>query len=264
VKVFVTRHLMTPLRPNTRRYLARWAHVIAVSDAVLAHLRAGDPQHSLRVRRVHCGIDLGVFRPDPARGLAWRRARQLPDSAWLFAVVGAIHGPEGKGQFVMLEAARALLKRHPDTHFLCLGDGDGVPELQRRALALGLDGRFHWRGFDDEADAAFQAIDVLVHPAVSSEALGLVILEALATGKPVIASRLDGIGETFVDGRHGLAVPPRDSKALADAMLCLADDRERARAYGAAGREWLEQGFSLRTLGRQTVDAYRDALHGRW
>lgn len=261
--VVVTRHLMTALKDKTRRYLSAFTRVVAVSDAVLRSLHASDPTGSLRVRRVYCGIDTATFRPDPTRRTAMRTQLGLPADGFVFAVVGAIHAPDGKGQFHFVRAARQVLARHPDAHFLCAGSGEAVPALKTAAELEGLGEHFHWQAFGHDIPGLMQAIDVLVHPAVSSEALGLVLLEALSCGKPVIGSRLDGIPETFEDGHNGLAVPPRDVDALAQAMLRFADDRELARAMGARGRAWVEQRFSLHHVGQETIRYYRDALAGR-
>lgn len=261
--VVVTRHLMTALKAKTRRYLAAFTRVVAVSDAVMRSLQASDPAGSLRARRVYCGIDTAVFCPDPDRRGAVRAELGLPPEAFVFAVVGAIHAPDGKGQFHFVRAARQVLDRHPDAHFLCAGSGEAVPALQAAAQHEGLGPHFHWQPFGHDIPGLMQAIDVLVHPAVSSEALGLVLLEALSCGKPVIGSRLDGIPETFDEGVNGLAVPPRDVEALARAMLQLAEDRTLARSMGERGRDWVMQRFSLRHVGRETIQYYRDALAGR-
>lgn len=260
VLVVVTRHLMGPLKDKTRRYLAPNALVVAVSNAVAVALRAGDPKGALRLRRIYCGIDTHAFQNDLAKRAAVRARIGLPGQGWVFAVIGAIHAPQGKGQFQFLHAAKAVLAMHPDAHFLCAGSGEAVPALQAEAHALGLGTHFHWQPFGDDMPSVMCAIDVLVHPAVSSEALGLVILEALSCGKPVIASDLDGIPETFVDGENGLLVPPREVAPLAQAMVRLADDRVYAQALGARGRGWVEQHFSLSCVGRELVTLYAEGL----
>lgn len=261
--VVVTRHLMTRLKDKTRRYLAAFTRVVAVSDAVLRSLHASDPKGSLRLRRVYCGIDTAAFSPNPGRRAEMRAQLGLPADGLVFAVVGAIHAPDGKGQFHFVRAATQVLAHHPDVHFLCAGSGEAVPALKAAAAREGLGAHFHWQAFGHDIPGLMQAIDVLVHPAVSSEALGLVLLEALSCGKPVIGSRLDGIPETFEDGQNGIAVPPRDVDALAQAMLCFADDRALTDEMGARGRAWVEERFSLRHVGQETIRYYRDALAGR-
>ena len=261
--VVVTRHLITPLREKTRRYLAPNASLIAVSDATVNALRACDPQRTLDIHRVHCGIDTDFFQARAERRAQERDRLGLKDGDMLFALVGGVHPPEGKGQFYFIEAAGRVHAQHPQAHFMCVGVGSLVPELQARAASLGLAQNFHMETFSDDLVGLLQAVDVLVHPPVGSEALGLVILEAMSCGKPVIGTRLDGIPETFVDGQHGVLVPPRDVEALAHAIAGMAAEPARARAMGEAARPWVESRFSLRALGTQTLGAYRAILARR-
>jgi glycosyltransferase involved in cell wall biosynthesis len=258
--VVVTRHLMSRLKPKTRWYLAAFTHVVAVSDAVLSALRTGDARSTLRLRRIYCGIDTATFRPDPALRASARQAFGWPQEAVVFAVVGAVHAPEGKGQFHFIQAAQQILAACPTAHFVCAGSGEAAPALRDQAARLGLGERFRWLPFSDDMPQLMQAIDVLVHPAVSSEALGLVLLEALSSGKPVIGSRLDGIPETFADGLNGLSVAPRDVSGLADAMSTLARDPLCRQRMGEHGRAWVEARFSLEHVGRETIALYREAL----
>jgi glycosyltransferase involved in cell wall biosynthesis len=263
-RVVVTRHLMNAMKAKTRRYLAPTATVVAVSDAVAHALAQDDPQRTLRVRRIHCAIDTAEFRPDAAAGERMRAALGWPAEALVFAVVGAIHAPEGKGQLYFLAAAARVRAAYPEAYFLCIGSGELVPALEQEAQRLGLGvgpgAHFQVQPFNTDIAAWMQAIDVLVHPAVGSEALGLVILEALACGKPVIASRLGGISETFIAGEHGLLVEPRDVEGLAQAMRQLAADPALRQAMGAAGRDWVETHFSLPRLGEDTEHLYRECL----
>ncbi len=260
-QVVATRHLMTPIKPRTLRLLAPPVRVIAVSDAVMRALAQCDPTQRLALRRIHCGIDTEVFSPDDAAGRQAARAALgfAPDDV-VFAVVGPVHGIDGKGQFYFAAAAAQVVASCPRARFVCVGEGDAVDRLQAEAMRLGLASRFEIRPFTDDVRSVMRAIDVLVHPAVSSEALGLVILETLACGRPVIASHLDGISETFVAGEHGLLVPPRDVPALAAAMSTLAADDRMRQALGSAGRDWVLRKFSLASLGPATRRLYAEAL----
>jgi glycosyltransferase involved in cell wall biosynthesis len=259
-RVVVTRHLMTALKAKTRRLLAPPIRVIAVSDSVVRALSESDPGRTLSVQRIHCGIDTSVFHPRPDLQAAARIALGVEPGDLVFAVVGPTQAPDGKGQFYFAAAAALVLPRYPHARFVCVGDGDAVPALRQEAKRLGLGARFTTLAFSDDVPQLLQAIDVLVHPAVNSEALGLVILEALACGKAVVASRLDGISETFVHDKHGLLVPPRDVDALAAAMCALAGDTERRLAMGAAGRDWAVEHFSLGRLGQETRRIYEASL----
>ncbi|MDF3837918.1 glycosyltransferase family 4 protein [Cupriavidus basilensis] len=259
-EVVVTRHMMTRLKERTRRYLAAFSNVIAVSNAVQESLHLVDPEHTLKLRRIYCGIDTERFQAGTVQRHRVRDALGLPPDAWLYALIGGAQYPEGKGQLYFVRAAAEVLSRHRRSHFLCVGDGDMIPQLREEANALGLSGRLHFLPFEHDVASLMQAIDVLVHPPVGSEALGLVILEALSCGKPVIGTALDGIPETFIDGDHGVLVPPRDVCRLAEAMCQLARDPGGAAQMGQRGRRWVEANFSLALLGRETVQLYRDCL----
>ncbi len=258
--VVVTRHLMTRLKERTRRYLSAFTTVVAVSHAVEDVLRETDPERRLRLRRIHCGIDTTRFRADGDLRRRMREKLGLAEDNWTFVMIGASIPPDGKGQFIFLRAAAKLLRRHPQARFLCVGEGGLVAPLQAEVRRLGLSDQFRLLPFEHDVAALLQAADVLVHPAVCTEALGLVILEALSCGKPVIGSLLDGIPETFVDGEHGFLVPPRDVDALVGAMDRLASDRALAFSMGRRGMRWIRSHFSLAQLGGDTVRLYRDCL----
>jgi glycosyltransferase involved in cell wall biosynthesis len=100
------------------------------------------------------------------------------------------------------------------------------------------------------------ALDVLVHPALGTEALGLVLLEAMAAAKPVIATRLDGIPEAMIEGQHGLLVPPGDVSALGTAMKHLLVNRELRSRFGTAGRTHVLENFSRRRQAERVRDLY--------
>ena len=116
--------------------------------------------------------------------------------------------------------------------------------LRQRISDLGLQSRATVIPFTDEIAILMNALDVLVHPAVGTEALGLVILEALVAGKPVIASRLDGIPEALVEGESALLVPPGDASALAEAMRQLATNSQMRGRFGSNGPRFVRENFS--------------------
>lgn len=259
-RVVVTRHLMTRLSARTRFFLARMASVIAVSDAVRDSVAVDDAHRPLDLHRIYCGIDVQRFRPDVARRAEVRRALGWPAEAYVFLLVGGAHPPEGKGHFVFVDAAAQVMAAHARSHFACVGEGGLTPQLIDRARRLGLARNFHVLPFRRDIESIMQAADALVHPAVGSEALGLVLLEAMSCGRPVVASALDGIGETFVDGVHGISVPPRDVDALAGAMLRVATEPRLGERMGREARRWVANHFDLYQMGRETIQHYRSRL----
>ena len=238
-KVVLTRHLMTPLSATSGRFMLWLGHVTAVSQAVLANLRRELKGDQRRLHLVYSGVDLRHFRPDAELRARGRAVHGWDEAQVVFAVVGGAGLPEGKGQREFVEAGARLIAEQPDVRLMIVGEGDMIPLLERRIAELGLQRSILCVGFTDDVERVAAMIDVLVHPAVGTEALGLVIWEAMAAAKPVIASRLGGIPETFIDPDHGRLVQPRSVDELYAAMRLFAGDRELRQRTGAAAREYL-------------------------
>lgn len=263
-RVVISRHLMTKPRRMSAGLLLYLSDVIAVSRAVEGVLQRElrGPKH--RLHRIYGGIDHALFQPTrSAAGLELRRQQGWGESDLVFGVVGAFNLPRGKGQLEFLEAAAQLTAAFPHARFAIVGDGTMTSLLQHQIAATGLERTARILPFTDDIATVMNALDVLVHPALGTEALGLVLWEAMACAKPVIASRLDGIPEAFIAGEHGLLVPPTDVPALAAAMRVLLADPERRAQFGAAGRQHVETHFTRATLAANTHQLYADILQRR-
>ena len=260
-RVVVTRHLMTRPRGVSRALLLRMSDVIAVSRAVEEVLQRELRGPPGRLHRIYGGIDLKAFQPErtPA-GREFRRQQGWREDDLVFGVVGACDLPRGKGQLEFLEAASQLKSEFPQGRFVIIGRGSMEPLLRQRVGTLGLAGTAAMLPFIDDIPTVMNALDVLVHPALGSEALGLVLWEAMACAKPVIASRLHGIPEAFVENEHGLLVPPADAPALAEAMRRLAASGELREQFGRAGRKHIENNFSRAILAKNTHALYAAIL----
>src|SRR5439155_20782412 len=154
---------------------------------------------------------------------AQRREWGLSPEHCVFAVVGGYPLPRGKGQREFLQAAARVHAQISQARFLIIGRGNMAEILQADIERLGLAGKAWLAPYCTDMPRAMNAVDCLVHPQIGTEALGLVVCEAFACGKPVIASALDGIPEAFAVGGCGELLPPENVPALAAAML------ERAR-----------------------------------
>ncbi len=233
------------------RTLARMAHTIIVnSDAVGRRLAWAPPG---KVRCIHNGVDLSRFsprRPDP--GL--RRTLGLPEEGAVVVSVGRF--VPFKGYDHLLEAARVVHRAAPEAHWLLVGDGELRPGLQRQARDLGIEAIVHFTGWREEIPDILALADLFVLPSVW-EHFGRVVIEAMAMAKPVVATEAGGVPEIVRHGETGFLVPPAQPGALAEAVLTLLKDAERAARFGAAGRRRAEGVFSL----RQHVNAV-EALYG--
>src|SRR3989441_706913 len=180
-RVIVTRHLMTRPRAVSRALLLRMSDVIAVSRAVeevLQHELRGPPE---RLHRIYGGIDPKAFQPErtPA-GREFRRQHGWRDDDLVFGVVGACDLPRGKGQLEVLQAASQTKLEFPQARFAMIGRGSMEPLLRERIRSLDLAGTALMLPFTDDIPTVMNALAVLVHPALGTEALELVLCEAMA------------------------------------------------------------------------------------
>jgi len=149
-----------------------------------------------------------------------------------------------------------LSKEFPHARFAILGYGEMESLLKERIKGLGLAGVANVFEFHDQMPLFMSALDVLVHPTTFTEAFPLVTLEALASCRPVVASRKDGIVEGFLEAEHGLLVPPGDVPTLTEAMRTMACDGALRKRFGEAGCAHVRARFGCETLARRTRELY--------
>ena len=227
-------------------------------------------RHGLRADRltvVRTGIDVARFRPDPVTGRRMRDALGIPPQAPLVGAVARFN--RGKGHEVLLRAVAIVARSRPDTRCVLVGDalfeGEGEWKAQMLALArtLGLGDRVVFTGWRDDVPALLQALDVLVHVPTTPDSMPSAVMEAMATGLPVVGAAIGGVPELVTDGVTGRLVPPRDPDALATALRLLLDDPATRARFGAAGRERAMQDFSRERFAQAMTGVYDMVLDGR-
>lgn len=260
-------HLRDILRINRRVAddLNQHDRLIAVSQATRQwYVQLGvDPQ---RLHVVHNGVDLNHFCPRPATGYLHRLAN-LPPETMLIGAIGQIG--MRKGWDVLLAAALEVVRRQPAVCFLIVGQRYSQKaealEYERRLLTQAshpdLQGRVRFLGLRDDIAELMHELTLLVHPA-RQEPLGRVLLEAAASGVPIVATRVGGTPEILTHNRSALLVPPDDPLPLADAMLrALADPPFRQR-LGQVARQQAQTRFTARNAAMALADQYRMILNG--
>ncbi len=275
-KVILSRHLAkSPSSWISRRFLlGQCDALIAVSEFVAKVLREGvyephapEPERRARppllgdcakIHVVYGGIDTERFRP--AEAAAQRQAWGLAPDELAFAVVGGYDLPRGKGQREFLRAAAKIQPQVPHARFLIVGRGNMKAALEADIASLGLGAKARLTAYCSDMPAAMNAIDCLVHPQVGTEAFPGVVLEAFACGKPVIASRLDGIPEAFAAGGVGRLVEPESVEDLAEAMFQMNLQIPLRFEQRRQLHERIQSGFSLETAARNILMLYREVL----
>lgn len=239
-------HTIRPITRQNRlnyRFVGRLtAAIVNVSDACARNLReAGIPDG--RMHTIYNGLDLRAFAPRD--GAAFRRRFGL-EGRRLIGLVGQPL-PE-KGHRVAIEATAAIVRRHPDAALIIVGykyQSAYQRELDALVALRGLGSHVFFTGWQDDVVEALSAIEILAHTRVTPEPAALVLQEAMALGKPVVASDTGGTSELIADGETGLLVPPGDPERLAAAIGGLLDEPARQEAMGRAGRARVEERFTV-------------------
>lgn len=258
----IVAHVRQEIEPEkVRRYsLGSVEAVIAISKQVEQSLIAGGVSRTA-VRTIYSGIQFSDAAP-AAQSPALYAAFGLSADAVLLGTVAHLFAR--KGYDVMLRALPAIIREVPAVQYLIVGTGDAAYERQLRALAatLRVANHVHFAGFQDDVAPFLSALSLYVHPA-RMEGFGIAVLEALAAGKAVVATRVGGLPEVVEHGRTGLLVAPNDPDELSAAILSLLRDEGRRKEMGDRAARTARERFDLRASMGDMERLYRQALTGR-
>ena len=244
-----------------RNALSRWKYrqvdcFICASDAI-RQMILRDGVAKARAVTVHEGIDLARVEAAPPAGI--HEELWLPRHAPLVGNVAAL--VPHKGQRHLVDAAAEIVRQEPDARFIIAGEGELRETLERQIKHHDLEKHVLLAGFRPDVLSLHKAFDVFVMSSVT-EGLGTSLLDAMACGKPVVATSVGGMPEVVVHGETGLLVPPRDHLAMAEAILRLLKDRPLREQMGAAGLARVRAHFTSEVMVRNTVRVYERILRG--
>jgi glycosyltransferase involved in cell wall biosynthesis len=252
-------HHKTRLDYRAMERVANWTTrlVVANSEAVRQDSIGQEGLAPEMTRVIYNGLDLARFDHLPSDPL--RASLQVPAGAPLVAVVSNfIHY---KGHATFLDAWARVVRRHPAAVALLVGDGPTRAQHEARAESMGLTSSVRFLGTRTDVPEILATIDALVHPS-DEEGFSNAILEAMAAGKPVVATAVGGNPEAIVEGVTGYLVPVRDAPVMAEAILRLLDDPARAREQGQAGRSRVEERFTEERMIRRYEALYAELAAG--
>lgn len=262
--LLITKHNDAPFSPGPwARPLGRWVgrraeRVIAISEAVRRYM-AG-PALGLAAGKVHTvyyGIDAAPFAAVPdATAAAVRKGWGLADDAVAIGFVGRL--VEQKNIETLLRGFALHAARDAAARLVIVGIGELENPLRQLAGELGIANRVVWAGFREDIAPVMRAFDIFALTSLY-EGLGLVLLEAMAASRPIVATRVGAIPEVVVDGENGILVEPREPEALAAAFGKLGDAALRAR-FGEAGRQRVLREFVLAQMWRGTDEHYAQCV----
>ena len=218
--------------------------IVACSDAVRRSLVTCSPDYADRIQVIYSGVDTSRFRPMALNCIkddTWRKKGDLFGRRPVIGFVGRIV-PQ-KGLIYLIEAVRILSNDHRRLRVLVVGDGWLSDSMKTLAASCNGDA-FRFVGQQQDIEKIIPLCDVIVVPS-EWEPFGIICIEAMAAGRPVVAFDIDGINETVLHGETGLLVKHRDSVALAKAIDRLAGDERLSKRMGLAGRSRVEKRFNV-------------------
>ena len=238
------------------RFLAGLStQIIAISDAV--NRRFGwMKDRKDKIRTIYNGIDLEKFNPS-LNGEDIRNEFKVGLQAPLVGTVGRLDWYKGHQYF--LKAARKVIDVIPECHFLIVGDGEKRKELEELTKELNLNKSVIFTGNREDIPQILASLDLFILSSVS-EGFGRSAAEAMACAKPVVATKVGGLPEVVEDNITGDLILPKNPNTLAEAIIVLLQDKEKAQRMGQAGRKRTEKMFSLQHNIRQTVELYEKIL----
>jgi glycosyltransferase involved in cell wall biosynthesis len=232
--------------------------LICISRAVKEHLLEDQPGYVGKMIVVHNGLSLsrnaGRDQAEAIR-LEW----SVPFTAPVVGMVGRIN--HWKGQAVLVRAAKLVLQQFPDTYFVAVGsvfadEIEYLNALEREIVKEQLGDRFLLPGFRKDISPVFAAMDIYVHPSLLPEPFGLVVIEAMAAGKAVVATAHGGPCEIIEDGVSGYLIEPNNPQALAEKINLLLGQSELKHRIEKAGKRRVDEVFSVERYMEELEEVY--------
>lgn len=248
-KIIFVRHQTDRIRWTTRWLINKSIEkVVAVSTAVKNALIASGVSEE-KVEIIHNSIALERFNPSLINKDEVRHGLGIDSNDIVIGTVGKLN--RGKGVYEMLDAFYGLTKKYHELKLLYVGDGPERQGIEDEAQKLAVHDRVIFAGLRRDIEEMYAATDIFVLPSTCDEAFGMVLIEAMAMGKPVIATTVGGIPEIIRDGVNGLLIPAGDSSSIGGAIERLIDNRDFSREIAAEGRQTVEYNFSNKTMGKK-------------
>jgi glycosyltransferase involved in cell wall biosynthesis len=259
----VLRGYFGPVKTLFYRQIERWLGLgstvlVAVSEAVKSDLVALGVAPPSKIRVVELGLPLQALRGALPRG-GLRRQFAVPDDACLVGIVGRLAPIKDIDAFI--HAAALVAPRDPRVHFAIVGDGELRGELEALAQRLNLSARVHFYGWRRDMAAIYGDLDIVVNCS-RNEGTPVALIEALAAGRPVVATRVGGTPDVLRNGELGRLVPPAEPEALASGILATIGELDAARARAESVREQVFSKYSTDRLIADIDGLYRQLLAG--
>ena len=234
--------------------------VIAVSKAVADGLVNFEKVPAAKVSVVYNGVNFSKFTLNEDYGDIVKEYGL--ENKKVVGSVGAIVDFKGKGQIYLIEAVKNLRADYPDLRCLIVGKGAGLEEQKAYAKKLKVDDIVFFAGYQEQIQKFVLAMDICCLLSWDTEGMPNVLIEAQALEKPVIATKIGGIPEAFIDGKTGTLIAPSNVSETETAIKKFLDDSKLSKRYGMAGREFVTKNFTIEKMVENTVGVYNKIMAG--
>ena len=257
-KLIITRHVMFPISKFYSPLLSNVSKAIAVSNAVESNLQKIFSEE--KIAQISNGVNLNKWIEVDKKNLSsdFRNKNNIPLHAKLVGTIGELKKLKGQEDFI--KAASKISAKFPDTFFIIVGEDNSKNEafkksLQKMASNLGLKDKMYFINWVDETASLLSAIDIFVSPS-HSESFGLAILDAMASGKAIVAAATDGAKELLTDEKDKTLSPIGEPNKLADNIISLLKDKALLENLGKLNQKRAFNKFSLERMIKQTEEIY--------
>jgi glycosyltransferase involved in cell wall biosynthesis len=231
--------------------------IIAISETIAGVLRDHEVE-AARIEVIRSAVDTGRFA-EPADRAGFRAEFGIPDDSIVIAAAGQLI--PRKGHRYLLQVVAGLKHSHPQMRLVIFGEGYLNNQLRAQAASLGLGDIAQFAGFRDDLDDYMSCFDIFAHPALA-EGLGVATLKAAAAGVPVVGFDAGGLPEAVIDGETGILVSAGNVQELQDAIVSLIEQDDLRQRMGSAGRQRMQNEFSIDTMADKHVALYESILNG--
>jgi glycosyltransferase involved in cell wall biosynthesis len=228
--------------------------VVALTEGEIRDYTDLDVYPRKKLVKIHSGVDIEKFKQVSNAAVEKKHSLGLDQNGlvvgfigWLLPIKGPMH---------LLNAMENVWRDHEDVVLVFIGKGDLDVDLRTAALKTSANGRVNFLGWRNDIDEIMPIFDIFVLPSLN-EGMGRVLVEAMAAGKPIVASNVGGIPDLVQHDYNGLLVPPGDEKALAASIKQLINDPQKAKSMGQRGREHCYQ-FSIESMIEKIDQLYCD------
>jgi len=242
------------LRLNGIKYRYMADYYIAISQKIKT-VMVTDGIAANRIFVVHSGIDLSRFSPAAGEYLIPEFDLRPEEPV----VINVAHMAGHKGQQFLVRAIPHVLKEIPGARFFIIGEGELMAELQALSDSLGIKQALTFTGFRKDVGAFYKIADLFVMSSLQ-EGLGTAMLDALALGKPVVATNAGGIPEVIKDGETGRLVEAANPQALAKGIIAMLGHKDQAQAMAQRGQAVVKEQFSIEAMVENNLAVYRQLL----